>query len=335
MRPNWLDGVVNASESERHTDGMGDLKGYQRVTVKGILTAMRSCGVEDSHYEMVTKVARKSWESCWQLGHVLAVTLCAAINPYWDRLSRLFAKHDVWKMSTIEFVAWGKSLHERLVLDGTMDGVDIEDREYEGLLYIHNLSGRGNFEPKKTLQEEINERMTSSVKREHRKLGSLEYSRSAWKSMVKREIQRMVSGIADNDDMQHLDLDEFNKHIYRHVPSGSGVRLEHVAGFGKPNSRFTKRATLELSNVIDPKRKCVKAVSKPFLKREVSKVRWLYPLDAQATVRFLFLEHHVKQAMQSSNQCSLGKRAAITVARRLYITKCVREGRHHFVSDDA
>ena len=102
------------------------------------------------------------------------------------------------------------------------------------------------------------------------------------------------------------------------MPGGSGVSMEFVPGFDRTNLRLTKRAAREFSKIINLRAKCLRVASKRFLKREAAKSRWLHPLDSQATVRFMFFEHYLKQPMHRAKESSVGKKAAVTRGRRLY-----------------
>ena len=144
--------------------------------------------------------------------------------------------------------------------------------------------------------------------RKHRDASSPTYLRKSWIELVKREVSAMVYNLAPSKDREEMTLLEYQRHLYRHVPGGSGVSVPKVAGYGKTSARFTKTATLELADLVVPSNPCNKLVSKPFLKREVAKSRWLYPLDTHATVRSSFLESHLKQIMHGSKRCSLGKK---------------------------
>ena len=69
----------------------------------------------------------------------------------------------MWEADDNEFVAKGKEVHEEEKMrkaDKTLPWPVVAQR-----IYVHNLSGRGDFPPKSSIAEEATLRLTSAVER--------------------------------------------------------------------------------------------------------------------------------------------------------------------------
>ena len=139
LRGSFTHGVLQSEASRHEISGMGDLKGFQRMTIRGVLDAVKLCD-DKNLLSRVMRIAEKSWNACWNLGHVLAIVLASAVNPAWSRIEEMMDKDSMCVKATDEFIVWGKELHEEIVLNGTLQGSKLQGDEFSRLM--DNLSQR-------------------------------------------------------------------------------------------------------------------------------------------------------------------------------------------------
>lgn len=128
------------------------------------------------------------------------------------------------------------------------------------------------------------------------------------------------------------------------MPAGSGGRLKQVEGFGDVRMLMTKRQRLEFESIVNDVRRLTTSegmISRPFLKREVSKWRWLFPLDLESTLRFYYLNIHLTRLLGRCGWTELECKSTEIVSRRKYVIRRLSENakkppgeKCSFASDD-
>ena len=113
--------------------------------------------------------------------------------------------------------------------------------------------------------------------------------------------------------------------------------MNYVPGLGRVDAQVSKRQVMEFRPEVSLDEPAM--ISRPFLKREVSKSRLIYPSGVEAAVRFGYLQHYLEQTLRYIKRCSLGKHAGEILAQRRYVISqlLASQGtsRKVFVSDDA
>eukprot|EP00971_Amphidinium_carterae_P322832 6416633-Amphidinium_carterae.1 len=140
---------------------LGDLCGFQRIAWDELATHAKELGMQNA--EWIDKIGRLAKKHEWGLGRKLSFGISSVVNKQFAVIDELCERNKWYALADGDFINEAKELHESVIVTSMRKGNHYSDDIHGSVLYLHNLCGRGLFPPKKSIEQEVLARETSSI----------------------------------------------------------------------------------------------------------------------------------------------------------------------------